>query len=146
MKNSLFSRIRSLLIKYKEQILYIFFGGLTTLINMVVYFLCRQMKMNVVPADIVAWILAVIFAYVTNKIWVFESKSWAPAVLAKELVTFFGARLFSLGVDVAFLYVTVEKLQLWDLPMKLIANIIVIILNYIFSKLIVFSKQQRRES
>ena len=146
MKNSLLSRIRSLLIKYKEQILYIIFGGLTTLINMVVYFLCRQMKMNVVPADIVAWILAVIFVFVTNKIWVFESKSWAPAVLAKELVTFFGARLFSLGVDVAFLYVTVEKLQLWDLPMKLIANIIVIILNYIFSKLIVFSKQQRRES
>lgn len=146
MKNSLMKRIRELLIKYKEQILYIIFGGLTTLINMIVYFLARKIGIGVVPSDVIAWILAVIFAYVTNKIWVFESRSWQFSVLLRELISFFGARLFSLGVDVLFLYVTVEKLGLWDMPMKLIANIIVIILNYIFSKLIVFSKKTRRQS
>ena len=146
MKDGKPSRLWTILKGYKEQILYLLFGGQTTLINMAVYFICRKLRMEVVPADIAAWILAVSFAYVTNKLWVFESKSWKGKLVVKELVSFFSARLFSLGVDVLFLYLTVEKLKLWELPMKLIANVIVIILNYIFSKLIVFSKKSREES
>ncbi len=135
------SKIKELWLRYKEVILYVIFGGFTTLINIVIYWICRNLlKLPVVPSDIIAWILSVIFAYVTNKIWVFESKSTKFSVLAREIAEFFAARLFSLGFDVLFLYVTVEKLAWPDLPMKIIANVVVIILNYLFSKLLIFRK------
>ncbi len=127
--------------RYKELILYVFFGGCTTLINIVVYFACRQwFSMTVVSADVAAWFLAVVFAYVTNKLFVFESKSWRAKLVVKEVVEFFTARLLSLGVDVAMLYVTVEVLGWWELPMKIVANVVVIVINYIFSKWIIFRK------
>ena len=109
---------------------------------MIVYYLSRKLTIGVVPSDIIAWILAVIFAYITNKLWVFESKSWRFPYVLREVGSFFAARLFSLGVDVLFLYVTVEIFHWWEMPMKLIANIIVIILNYILSKLFVFARKQ----
>ena len=137
------SKLKELLVRYKEVILYVIFGGLTTLINIVVYWICRNLiKLQVVPSDIIAWILSVIFAYVTNKIWVFESRSTKVAVLIREIGEFFAARLFSLGFDVLFLYVTVEKLSWPDLPMKIVANVIVIIMNYLFSKLLIFRKNK----
>ncbi len=137
------SKLNELLVRYKEVILYVIFGGLTTLINIVVYWICRNLiTLQVVPSDIIAWILSVIFAYVTNKIWVFESRSTKVAVLIREIGEFFAARLFSLGFDVLFLYVTVEKLSWPDLPMKIVANVIVIIMNYLFSKLLIFRKNK----
>ncbi len=137
------SKLKELLVRYKEVILYVIFGGLTTLINIVVYWICRNLiTLQVVPSDIIAWILSVIFAYVTNKIWVFESRSTKVAVLIREIGEFFAARLFSLGFDVLFLYVTVEKLSWPDLPMKIVANVIVIIMNYLFSKLLIFRKNK----
>jgi putative flippase GtrA len=137
------SKLKELLVRYKEVILYVIFGGLTTLINIVVYWICRNLiTLQVVPSDIIAWILSVIFAYVTNKIWVFESRSTKAAVLIREIGEFFAARLFSLGFDVLFLYVTVEKLSWPDLPMKIVANVIVIIMNYLFSKLLIFRKNK----
>lgn len=127
--------------RYRELILYVFFGGCTTLINIVVYFICRQwFSMAVVPADVAAWVLAVVFAYVTNKLFVFESKSWCPRLIIKEAAEFFTARVVSLGVDVVLLYVIVEVLGWWELPMKIIANVVVIVINYIFSKWIIFRK------
>ena len=127
--------------RYRELILYVFFGGCTTLINIVVYFICRQwFSMAVVPADVAAWVLAVVFAYVTNKLFVFEIKSWRPRLIIKEAAEFFTARVVSLGVDVVLLYVTVEVLGWWELPMKIIANVVVIVINYIFSKWIIFRK------
>lgn len=137
---------KSLWERYKELILYVFFGGCTTLINILVYFICRQwLMMSVVSADIFAWFLAVIFAYVTNKLYVFESKSWVGKVVAKELTEFFAARLFSLGVDVAILYITVEVLQWWELPVKIISNVVVIAINYVFSKWIIFRKDAAKQ-
>ena len=92
------------------------------------------------PADILAWLLSVLFAYVTNKRFVFESRSWRRKVILREMTSFFVARLFSLGVDVVFLYLTVTVLGWWELLMKVLANGIVIVLNYVFSKLIIFRK------
>ena len=127
--------------KHKELILYVFFGGCTTLINIVAYFGCRQvLGLPVVPADVLAWLAAVIFAYVTNKLFVFESKSWHLTLVLKEGAEFLAARVFSLGVDVAMLYVTVTVLGWGELPMKVLANVVVIIINYIFSKWIIFRK------
>ncbi len=132
--------------RYKELILYVFFGGCTTLINILVYFVCRQwLAMTVVTADVAAWFLAVVFAYITNKLYVFESKSWRGKVVTKEVVEFFGARLFSLGVDVVLLYVTVEVLSWWELPMKIVSNVVVIVINYVFSKWIIFRKDAAKQ-
>lgn len=127
--------------KHRELILYVFFGGCTTLINIVSYFACRQvLHMPVVPADVLAWLVSVIFAYVTNKLFVFESKSWRLRLVLKEGAEFLAARVFSLGVDVVMLYVTVTILGWWELPMKVLANVVVIVINYIFSKWIIFRK------
>lgn len=133
--------IKKLWDRYKELALYVVFGGLTTLINIVVYYICRQwMKLAVVPADVIAWFLSVVFAYVTNKVFVFESKSWRAGLVLREAVSFFAARVVSLGVDVGFLYVTVQCLHWWEMPMKIAANVLVIIINYVFSKLVIFRK------
>ena len=75
----------------------------------------------------------------------FESKSWVGKVVAKELTEFFAARLFSLGVDVAILYITVEVLEWWELPMKIISNIVVIVINYVFSKWFIFRKDAAKQ-
>lgn len=131
---------------HKELILYVFFGGCTTLINIVSYFACRQVLcMPIVPADVIAWLVSVIFAYVTNKLFVFESKSWRPRLVLKESVEFLAARVFSLGVDVVMLYITVTILDFWELPMKVLANVVVIVINYIFSKWIIFRKDAARQ-
>lgn len=138
-------KLKALFLKYKELILYVFFGGLTTLISIAVYWVCRNLlNIPVVPADVISWIISVTFAYVTNKIWVFESRSKEVKVIIREVVEFFAARLFSLGVDVLFMYVTVVRLHLPDMWMKITSNIIVIILNYVFSKWIIFRKKEEK--
>lgn len=138
--------IRKLWNRYKELILYFLFGGLTTLINILVYTAARKgLSMEVVPADILAWFLSVVFAYVTNKCFVFESKSWKLRKVLREVLGFFAARLFSLGVDVVFLYVTVEILHWWEFGMKIAANVVVIILNYVFSKWLIFRKDAAKQ-
>ena len=142
-------KLKQLWKKHKELILYVFFGGCTTLINIISYFACRElMYLPVVPADVLAWVVSVIFAYVTNKLFVFESKSWRLMLVLKDGAAFLAARVFSLGLDVAMLYVTVTVLGWWELPMKVLANVVVIVINYIFSKWIIFrkdaAKQQKR--
>lgn len=142
-------KLKQLWKRHKELILYVFFGGCTTLINIISYFACRElMHLPVVPADVLAWLVSVIFAYVTNKLFVFESKSWRLMLVLKEGAAFLAARVFSLGLDVAMLYVTVTVLGWWELPMKVLANVVVIVINYIFSKWIIFrkdaAKQQKR--
>ncbi len=135
--------IRRLLRKYKEPILYVFFGGLTTLLNMAVYFVCtKALKMGLEISDILAWIAGVLFAYVTNKLFVFESRNRRGRQLWLEFGEFVGARVLSLVVDVLFLEITVKGLGWWDVPMKILANIIVIIMNYVFSKLFIFKKKE----
>lgn len=141
------NKIKALLIKYKEPILYLFFGGVTTLVNIVVYWVCRNLfKMPIIPADIIAWILSVLVAFFTNKKWVFESQDTSFKVMIREAVSFFAARLFSLGVDIVFLKITVDHFHLPDLAMKIAANVVVIILNYVFSKFLIFRKPKEETS
>ena len=93
--------IKKLFNKYKEIINYIFFGVLATVVNLVsfkIFDLILGAKLYLIT-NVISWIITVIFAYVTNKLWVFESKSWKKDVVIKELIGFFGARLFSLGVS-----------------------------------------------
>ena len=120
----------------KELFLYIVFGILTTLVNIITYlFFTRIFGINYLISNIIAWIISVLFAYFTNRIWVFESSN---TNIIKEISLFFGGRLFSGIVDVGFMYVFIEILSINDFISKIIIQILVIILNYLFSKLIVF--------
>lgn len=119
----------------KELFWYVVFGTLTTIVNVVVYFALEYIGVNYIISNIIAWFLSVLFAYVTNRIWVFESKS--PNIL-KEMVLFFSGRIFTGVLDTALLYLFVDILTLGNTFSKIAVEIIIIILNYLLSKLIVF--------
>ncbi len=122
----------------KELIMYVIFGILTTVVNFVVYFFfARFLNVNYLISNILAWFFSVLFAYVTNRIWVFESND--PNIL-KEMSLFFGGRIFSGVVDTALMYLLIDVLAVGDLISKIIIQVIVVILNYVFSKIIVFKK------
>lgn len=128
--------------EHKSFILYVVFGVLTTIVNMVVYGLCYDIfKMGNVISTIIAWFVAVVLAYATNKVWVFDSKSFAPKVLLYELATFFSCRILTGILDVAIMYFAVDIMAWNGKLFKLISNVLVIILNFIASKLIIFVKK-----
>ena len=140
-----------------EIVRYVFFGVLTTLINLAVYFLSNRVlgEERYLVSNVIAWVLAVAFAYVTNKLWVFESKSWSRDVLIRELPGFFAARIFSLLVEEAGLFLMIDLMGFdrWmllgvsgDRIAKLVMQFVVIALNYVFSKLVVFSRKNRKDA
>jgi len=134
-------KLAKLLNKYKEVVLYCIFGGLTTVINIITYFmLSRFFNINYLISNIIAWVLSVLFAYVTNKIFVFRSKNTEFKYVIKELLAFIGCRLFSGLLDIGIMYIFVDIFKFNDFIIKIIANIIVIILNYVFSKVMIFKK------
>ena len=126
--------------KYKEGLLYLFFGGCTTLINIVTFFICRQFSLGINLSNVIAWVIAVIFAFVTNKLFVFDSKDMSSKRVIRETVSFFIARIISLGVDTGILHLMIKSLKISELISKIVSNIVVIIVNYIFSKLFIFKK------
>ena len=135
--------MKELWAKYKEMILYIFFGGCTTLVNMAAYAVCYYtFGWSNVAATVIAWVLGVVFAFVTNKLWVFESKSWARTVLGRELTSFVGCRAATGLLDLLIMYVCVDLLHWHGMLMKALSNVLVIILNYVGSKLLVFARQK----
>ncbi len=120
----------------RELVLYVLFGAFTFFVNIAVYFLFEDvLGVNYLISNIVAWFFSVLFAYITNRIWVFESKS--PNIL-KEMALFFGGRIFSGVVDTALMYLFIDVMMIGNTISKIVVQIIVIVLNYIFSKLIVF--------
>lgn len=136
-------KINEMWLKYKEIVLYLIFGGGTTVINIFVYFICAHpFGINTVLSTCIAWVLSVLFAYVTNKMWVFESKAVNAKAIMREVISFFSCRLLTGFLDVVLMYVFVDILSCNDLLMKIIANIIVIILNYVASKLLIFKKSK----
>lgn len=132
--------LRKYFFKYKELILYVLFGGLTTLVNMIVYFvlLFAFGDTYYLWFNGIAWLASVLFAFITNKLWVFESKQTDAATWLREGAAFFGARVFSLLLDMGFMFVTVSLLALPNGWMKLASNVVVVIVNYVLSKLIIF--------
>jgi putative flippase GtrA len=128
----------------KEFIMYAFFGVFTTLVNIVAFWLFTRCivllpneDLNIIFANVIAWILSVIFAFVTNKIWVFESKAMGKELI-KEAVAFFSCRGASLLMDIAVVFVGFTVLGFPDMPVKIFSNVLVVIFNYIFSKLFIF--------
>lgn len=130
----------------KETISYLIFGVLTTLVDIVIFFICNKVcNIEYILATLIAWILAVLFAYVTNKFWVFNSKSLNLNVVLKETITFFIARFLSLGFTIIWMFLTVEILHVDEFISKLLVNIFVVLMNYLFSKLIIFKKNENIE-
>ena len=135
--------MKKLYLKYKEMILYVVFGVLTTAINYGSYFIfAHPLHLSVITSNIIAWLLSVLFAFVTNKLLVFESKNMSLAVVMKELLLFIACRLFSGALDTGIMYVFVDLLHYSDLIIKILSNVIVIVLNYVFSKLLIFTRKE----
>jgi len=135
-------KITDLMKKYRSFILYAVFGVFTTAVNLIVYHLCYyQAGMSNTLSNILAWIMAVTFAYLTNKSWVFDSRSWAWPVLRKEIPAFVSCRLATGIMDLIIMYVCVDILNWHAMLMKFVSNVLVILLNYIFSKLVIFKKK-----
>lgn len=125
-----------------ELVSYLFVGVATTVVNYVVYYIAtRLLGLGVMPGTWTAWVIAVAFSYVANKAFVFRTHCAGAAELLREAGSFVVMRLVSLGMETVLMYVTVTMLGLNDLAMKLIVNIVVIILNYAFSKLFIFKKK-----
>ena len=127
--------------KYSEILWYGFFGVLTTLINIVSFTLLDKTGLNVYFSNLLAWFLSVLFAFITNKLFVFNSKDFTFKVFFKELVSFFFFRIVSLGIDMAGMYICLEAIKLNKMISKIIVNVVVIIANYVFSKLFIFKKK-----
>ena len=128
--------------KYRDMIPYMIFGVLTTLVNIAAYWLlAHPLGLPTVPSTVIAWGLAVLFAYVTNRTWVFHSEAKTRNEIIKEGVSFYLCRLGTGVLDWLGMYVMVDVLHWNDLIVKIAVNIVVIVLNYVASKLIVFRKK-----
>ena len=126
--------------KYKEKLWYLFFGGCTTFVNIFTFMILRHFDISLYVSNIIAWIVAVLFAYITNKLYVFESKNKGFNKTIKELVSFIGFRLLTLFIDMGIIYLMIDVLSLNELLSKIVSNVVVIIANYFFSKIFIFKK------
>lgn len=143
-------KLRALWRRYREVLTYLIFGGLTTLVNIVSYWLLSRLGLTTALANGIALAASILFAYVTNRIWVFESRAHGLDAL-KEFGRFILCRLGTGLVDQAIMVFGVDwlgpklvdgDLSLWSLTVKVFANVVVIVLNYVFSKLVIFKKKQ----
>lgn len=135
--------IKKLYIKYKDTIPYLFFGVCTTIINLLIYWVCaRVAHFDTMPSTWIAWISAVTFAFFTNRKWVFHSETKALKGIIREGIAFLLSRITTGVFDWLCMFVCVELLQFNDVLIKFISNIMVVALNYVFSKYIVFKHKK----
>ena len=134
-------QIRELITKYRDIISYLFFGVLTTVVNYIVYLPCYNLLgLSATVSNIIAWVAAVAFAYLTNKPFVFKSHDWSVQTVIPVLTKFVGCRVGSGLMETLIIFVTVDILA-WDGNlMKLLTSVLVVIINYVGSKLLVFRK------
>lgn len=143
-------KINNLIKKFlnKETISYLIFGVLTTIINIVVFWFAERELAFIMSEDaaslvgnVIAWVISVAFAFVTNKLFVFESKNMAFKVVMAELTGFVIARLLSLAFDEGFMFVAIVLLGMNSLLAKIISNVFVVIINYVLSKFFIFKNK-----
>ena len=135
-------KLKQLIVKYYDILAYLIFGVLTTVVNYLVYLPCYNLlALPAVISNVIAWVVAVAFAYVTNKPFVFRSHDWSAKTVVPELTKFVGTRVASGGMESAIIWIAVDLLggngNLW----KLLTSVLVVVLNYIGSKLLVFRKK-----
>ncbi|MBE6805918.1 MAG: GtrA family protein [Ruminococcaceae bacterium] len=132
-------KLTELICKYKHIALYGIFGFLTTVVNIATYWLMAHIfHLGIMPSTLIAWVVAVFFAYLTNRKWVFHSQTNGIVNIIKELSYFFMCRIATGVVDWACMYIFVDIFYINDVIIKTAANVLVIILNYIASKFVIF--------
>ncbi|MBQ4103705.1 MAG: GtrA family protein [Clostridia bacterium] len=152
--------IKTLFIKYKELITYVIFGVLTTLVNFFAFWIFTKIfgEDLYLVNNAIAWVVGVVFAYITNKLFVFESKSWDLKVITKEITGFLGARIFSFLVEEGGMFLFVSVLGLGEKSLtllgftitgqfivKILLAVIVVVMNYVFSKFFIFKSSENRK-
>lgn len=144
-------KIKALYLNYKEMIDYLFFGGLATLLNFILAFLfIRTMGMSTAVGNLLDNVICILFAYVTNHIWVFHSNNKGLAAI-REFGYFVACRLATMVMDEAIMIIGIDHLgksipdayqNIWFIAVKFVAQVLVVVLNYVFSKLIIFKKKK----
>lgn len=135
-------KILALIEKYYDILSYLFFGVLTTVVNYLIYLPCYNVwGFSATLSNVIAWVAAVAFAYLTNKPFVFKSNDWSAKTVVPELTKFVGCRLGSGVMETIIIFVTVDLLCWNGNIMKLFTNVMVIVVNYLASKLLVFRKK-----
>ena len=128
--------------KYKEPLLYLFFGGLTTVVGLVTFWLFTYpCGLDPLVANVISWVICVAFAYLTNRTWVFTDKAHDRPGIIREITSFTLGRLATLGMEEAVLWVGIDLLGANSMVVKLIAQVLVIVGNYVISKLVVFRRK-----
>lgn len=134
-------KLRALIEKHYDILSYLFFGVLTTVVNYIVYLPCYNLlHLSAAVSNVIAWAVAVVFAYLSNKPFVFHSHDWSAKTVVPELAKFVGSRVASGALETAVIFVTVDLLLWSGNIMKLVTSVLVVILNYVASKLLVFRK------
>lgn len=134
--------ILALLRRHREMISYLFWGVMTTVVNYVSYILLTEAAhIYYLTSTVIAWTISVLFAYFVNKLFVFQSRSWDWRVALRELWQMVAARLFSLGLEMAIMWFFVDTLRCNHLVIKLAANVVVVVVNYVLSKFIIFRQK-----
>ena len=127
---------------FRDVIPYLFFGVCTTLVNMAAYWLAAYpLGLSVPVSTVIAWVLAVLFAYVTNRRWVFHSEARTTSEILREMASFFSCRLATGLLDLGCMFLFVDVLHWNDLLIKALDNVLVVVLNYVASKLLIFRKR-----
>lgn len=136
------NKIMELVKKHWDIVTYLFFGVLTTVVNYAVYLPCYNLLgLSATISNIIAWVAAVAFAYLTNKPWVFKSHDWSMKVVLPELSKFVACRVGSGVLETGMIFVFVDLMGINGNVFKLITSVLVVILNYIGSKLLVFKNK-----
>ena len=136
-------KIKALCIKYKEVLLYLIFGGLTTVVSLASFwFFNKLLGIDSLISNIISWILAVTFAYFTNAKWVFEAKPTSRSDGFRQFFSFYAGRLATLGVEELMFLIFEKWLHFDSMIVKITAQVVVVILNYVISKLLVFRKKK----
>ena len=134
-------KLKALMVRYRDVIVYLAFGVLTTAVNYIVYLPCYNvLGLSGSASNAIAWVGAVAFAYLTNKPFVFQSHDWSAKTVIPELTKFVGCRVGSGVLETAIIFLTVDLLGWNGNVMKLLTSVLVVVLNYIGSKLLVFKK------
>ncbi len=124
---------------HRMAILYIFFGGITTMVNWAAYYMLYELTgVSNVISNVIAWVVAVAVAFVTNKLWVFESRSLRADVVWPELMKFVSCRIGTGLLEIVLMFITVDLAGLAAMPMKVLVSVVVLVLNYVSSRWLIF--------
>lgn len=135
----MFKKIWNLYKKYEEVINYVITGGLGTVVNIVIFTVLRKFEIDLTLSNVLAWTITIIFIYILSRFFVFKTAGQKDST--REFIMFVLARLATLGIEILILNLTIEAMHINELISKIIAQAIVIVLNYILSKLLVFTKK-----